>query len=49
VPPGVRVEHVRFDREIQAIAATLTRARRAGRRQPDALARLVKFGYPLEH
>jgi len=39
----------RFDQEIQAVATTATRTWRAGRRQPDALVRLVKFGYPLEH
>ncbi|WP_174981538.1 hypothetical protein [Burkholderia lata] len=43
------VERFRFAQEIQAIVAMTTRARRAGRRQPDALVRLVKFGYPLEH
>ncbi|MBN3772800.1 MULTISPECIES: hypothetical protein [Burkholderia] len=43
------VERFRWNQEIQAIVTMMTCARQAGRRQPDALARLVKLGYPLEH
>ncbi|VWC57631.1 hypothetical protein [Burkholderia lata] len=57
VPLGARVEsdgahdvaRFRFNQEIQAIVSMMKRTRQARRRQPDALARLVKLGYPLEH
>ncbi|WP_278650894.1 hypothetical protein [Burkholderia lata] len=43
------VERFRFNQEIQAIVTMMTRTGHACRLQPDALARLVKLGYPLEH